>query len=148
MSTNGKKKSHSDDNSNESYHFLSIYSIQAPGQANYIVSHLSIKWLLWGRNYCLHLLMEEAKRLSNLPYIPDVTSGRARFKIQSSGEPRLLTSRSVVPGVKSTCRTYTVWTGSLCVIISIFRPPGSTHGLCDLLNIPKIWPLSSWMCLC
>lgn len=87
--------------------------------------------------------MEEAKRLSNLPYIPDVTSGRARFKIQSSGEPRLLTSRSVVPGVKSTCRTYTVWTGSLCVIISIFRPPGSTHGLCDLLNIPKIWPLSS-----
>lgn len=52
--------------------------------------------------------MEEAERLSNLPYIPDVTSGRARFKIQSSGEPRLLTSQSVVPGVKSTCRTYVV----------------------------------------
>jgi len=87
--------------------------------------------------------MEEAERLSNLPCIPDVTSSRARFKIQNSGEPRLLTSQSVVPGVKSTYRTYSVWTGSLCVIISMFRPPGSTHGLCDLLNIPKIWPLSS-----
>ena len=52
--------------------------------------------------------MEEAERLTNLPYIPDVTSGRARFKIRSSGEPRLLTSQSVVPGVRSTYRTYTV----------------------------------------
>lgn len=53
-------RSHRDNNSNGNYHYLSIYGVQASGQANHIVSHLILKIILWRRNYCPHLLMEEA----------------------------------------------------------------------------------------